>query len=642
MSLSREVKIGNRTVEVPITAMDQVINFFSPKMGQDRFKIRAQMAMVGGYTAADKTRRANQAGSRRETDADTAILPDLRSLREDSQHMLRNSAIAVGAVKTNITKVVGTGLKVKSQLNREVLNLTDEQADKWQRQAEREFLLATDTREIDAERQLTFSLLQGLVLLKTLEDGDVFTNMPRFTRPGSPYKLKLQIIEAARVVNPGSTLPNSMSATTSNIVGGIEKDSNGAPVAYHVCNQHPGGIRYITGKNLTWTRLPAFGNTTGAPLVLHHYDKTRPGQTRGVPYLAPVMEVIKQLGRYTDAEVMAAVVSGMLTTFITNESGDPGQTLPVNPDTAAADPTDTGIELGYGSVVGLLPGEKIDTVNPGRPNPAFDPFVTALCRQIGVALEIPFELLVKHFTASYSAARAALLEAWAYFTRRRHWLVTSFCQPVYEAVITEAIATGRLSAPGFFSDPATRRAYLGTTWIGDAAGQIDPMKEINAAEKRMALNLTTHAEECTALPYGGIDWEAKFPQIVKEKRMMEEAGIDDAKAIPTPPPVAEIEEPAAPETPDKPEDKKDSATTDAISALTDAMAGMNRDLSALANREQPAPVINVHPAPVTVNTPDIQITQAPVNVTVEGNKPGKTRFIKDAQDRIIGAEPAED
>lgn len=529
MSLSREIKIGNRTVEVPVTLMDQVINYFDPRRGQDRFKIRAQMAMAGGYTAADKTRRANQAGSRCETDADSAILPDLRTLREESQNMLRNSAIAVGAVKTNITKVVGTGLKVKPQINRESLNLSDEAADKWERAAEREFLLATDTREIDAERQLTFSLLQALVLLKTLEDGDVFTNMPRFTRPGSPYTLKLQIIEAARVVNQhGLADSNQMAA-------GVEKDATGAPIAYHICNQHPGGVRYRAKQDLSWTRLPAFGKNSGSPLVLHHYDKTRPGQTRGVPYLTPVLEIIKQLGRYTDAEVMAAVVSGMLSVFITTESGDPGNVLTPDPETAAADSTDTGVELGYGSVVGLLPGETVSTVNPGRPNPAFDPFVTALCRQIGVALEIPFELLVKHFTASYSAARAALLEAWAYFNRRRRWLVTSFCQPVYEAIITEAVATGRLSAPGFFSDPAIRRAYLGTIWIGDAPGQIDPLKEINAAEKRMALNLTTHSEECTAMPNGGSDWEAKFPQIVKEKRMMLAAGLDDAKALPIPP-----------------------------------------------------------------------------------------------------------
>lgn len=535
MTLANEITVAGRKVSVPITFMDQVVDFFSPRLGQERFKIRTQMALVGGYTGADRTRPANRLGSRRETDADTAILPDLVTLREDSQHMLRNNAIAIGAVKTNVTKIVGTGLKVKSQINREVLNLPEEDARLWERAAGREFALATDTREIDLERQQSFAMLQGLVLLKTLEDGDVFVSMPRVVRPGSPYGLKLQVIEAARVCNPTGA------PVGGKILAGVEKDTNGAPSIYHVCSHHPAAFRANAAK-LTWTQLPAFGVKTGAPLVLHLFDKMRPGQTRGVPYLAPVIELIKQMGRYTDAEVDAAVVSGLLSVFVTTESGDAADVL--SGDAAATPSTtkDIDIKLGSGSIVGLLPGEKIESVNPGRPNPAFDPFVAAISRQIGMALELPSEVLFKAFTASYSASRAALLEAWTYFNRRRHWLAVSFCQPVYEAVITEAVASGRLKAPGFFADPAVRRAYLGTIWTGDAPGQLDPLKEVSASEKRMALNLTTHDEECTMSPYGGPDWEAKFPQLVKEKQMLREAGLDDAKALPTP--VAPFEDPA--------------------------------------------------------------------------------------------------
>ena len=183
------------------------------------------------------------------------------------------------------------------------------------------------------------------------------------------------------------------------------------------------------------------------------------------------------------------------------------------------------MELGYGSVVGLLPGEKIETVSPGRPNPAFDPFMTSILRQIGMALELPFEILIKHFTASYSASRAALMEAWDYFRRRRHWLVTMLCQPIYEAVITEAVARGRLSAPGFLSDPIVRRAWLGSSWIGDAPYHLDPLKEINAAKERMDTFLTTHEEECAAMPQGGSDWQAKVPQFIKEHQILKENGL---------------------------------------------------------------------------------------------------------------------
>ena len=527
MSLPTTVKIGHRTVDVPVTLADRLIHWFDPIKGQQRYHARLRSALMGGYTSADKTRRANQLGGVREMDADSAILPDLVTLREESQHLSRNNPLASGALKTNITKVIGTGLVVKSQINRRILNMDDEAADAWERAAEREFRLATETREIDAERQLPFSLMQGLVYLRVLEDGDILVNLPRFSRAGSPYRLKLQLIEAARLCNP------QFEADTETRIAGVDKDGSGGPAAYHVVNRHPGNLRMLALRSrrseYSWQTLKAFSKS-GAPLALHLYDKTRPGQTRGVPYLAPVIELIKQLGRYTDAEVMAAVVSGMLTVFVYSETGSPdfgpAPTMD-NPDGDASAQADiTGMEMGYGSVVGIPDGHRIESVNPNRPNTAFDPFYIAITRQIGMALEIPFEVLVKHFTSSYSAARAALEDAWDYFLRRRQWLAVQFCQPIYEAVITEAIVRGRLAAPGFLSDPLIRKAWLGSLWTGDAPNQIDPQKEVNAAKERIALRISTRAEERSRL-LGG-DFEAIQPQILKEEKWLRENNMGQA------------------------------------------------------------------------------------------------------------------
>lgn len=515
-SLAKKITIGKREISVPVTLVDQVVNYFNPRSGAQRFKQRLQMALSGGYTAADKTRRENQKGGRAETDADGAILPDLQTLREDSQHLLRNSPLAVGSIQTNVTHIVGTGLKAKPQIDRTVLRISDDEAQAWERAAQREFFLAVETREFDLERSLPFSLQQAMALLKVLEDGDLFVNLPRLVRPGSPYKIKTQMIEAARICNP------DFAADTATTVCGIEKDINGAPVRYHVASRHPGTVRrYRQNNDISWQTLNAFGERTGAPQVLHLFDKKRPGQTRGVPYLAPVMGLIKQLGRYTDAEVMAAVVNSFLTVFVTTETGDPelGEDMTEN-----TNPYDTtGMELGHGSVIGLTPNAKVTAFDPSRPNTAFDPFIQAVLRQIGVALEIPFELLIKHFTASYSAARAALEEAWGYFVRRRHWLATMFCQPIYEAVIFEAVATGRLRAPGFFSDPMIKRAWLGCLWIGDGKAQIDPLKEINAAARRVELTISSLEEE--SLKFTGTPWEDKLPQILKERKILRENGI---------------------------------------------------------------------------------------------------------------------
>jgi capsid protein len=173
--------------------------------------------------------------------------------------------------------------------------------------------------------------------------------------------------------------------------------------------------------------------------------------------------------------------------------------------------------------VGLRPGEDIEVADPKRPNSSFDPFFLAITRQIGIALGIPYEVLIKHFTASYSAARAALLDAWKHFITWREWLIGTFYQPVYEVFLYEAISSGRLSAPGYFADPLVRMAYSGALWIGPSPGQINPTDEVNAAEKRIDLCLSTRAAETAALTGG--DFETNMRQIRKEKEALEKAGI---------------------------------------------------------------------------------------------------------------------
>jgi len=183
--------------------------------------------------------------------------------------------------------------------------------------------------------------------------------------------------------------------------------------------------------------------------------------------------------------------------------------------------------MGSGAIVGLKTGESIETADPGRPNTSFDPFVKAILQQVGVALEIPFEILIGHFSSSYSASRAALLEAWRFFRGRRKWLSDNFCQLVYEIWLYEAIAAERIWAPGYFSDPIIQKAYAGALWIGDAPSQIDPVKEVDAAEKRLKIGLSTLDEETTNLTGG--DFETNYPRIKKEREMMKEIGMEFEK-----------------------------------------------------------------------------------------------------------------
>lgn len=520
----REIK--RPSIAVNENFIDRAIEFISPTQALKRRQSRMVLALTGGYKGASKSRRGLSEYNPKSGSADADINYDLPTLRDRSRDLVRNNPLGGGAISTTVNSVVGTGIRLNARVNRDILGMTPDEAKEFERQAEYGFGLWAEG--CDIERTLSFYEMQELAFRSTLENGDIVILLPYQRRQDDAFGLKLQAVEADRLCNPNGGMD---SATMS---GGVELDEVGAPKTYHILSVHPGD--YGKAINREWKGYSAFASD-GRPNVLHLFRKLRAGQHRGVPYLAPVIEALKQIERYSDAELMAAVVAGMFTVFIESESGEEFAPMMPTSETGATS-ADEDIKLDYGAVVSLAQGDKIETTGPGRPNAQFDPFVQAVYRQIGVALELPYEVLVKHFTSSYSAARAAILEAWRFFLSRRAWLTRSFCQPVYRAWMTEAIASGYLYAPGFFDSPYYRAAYLGAEWIGPTQGQIDPVKEVQAAEKRLSLKLTTRSEECVAIT--GTDWESKVPQMKYEEELV--GGVTAEKKKPDEEKPDEVEE----------------------------------------------------------------------------------------------------
>jgi lambda family phage portal protein len=495
------------------------------------------------YQGAAVNRRETNTWNPAITDADSATIPDLPRLRARSRDAIRNQPMAGGAIGTTVTNVVGSGLVAQPTIDHQYLGMSTEEAEAWQAHTEREFALWAESKNASLNKSLNFYGLQELAFRSTLENGDVFANTPRKKVAGWPYRLRLQLIEADRVCNP------NFAFNTDRLVEGVEKDEDGAPVAYNVLRQHPGNWLYVTGRSWDWQRLDASNPDTGFPNVIHLYKVLRADQTRGIPMLAPVIEPLKMLNRYQEHVLMAAAVSALFTVFVKSQGAQGIQHMNpalgsavVTQQYPVAEATGNDLRLGSGNVLELMPGEEVEFADPKQPGNQFDPFFLAIVRQIGVALEIPFEILIKHYTASYSAARAAMLDAWKFFLSRRKWLADNFCQPIYEIWLAEAVALGRVNAPGFFADPMIRKAYCGAIWNGPGRGMINEKEESLAMEKRIELGVTTAEEETRA--YNGTSWAAKQQTRVKEKKMRDESGL--------PMPGAQPREniPAPPEEPD--------------------------------------------------------------------------------------------
>jgi lambda family phage portal protein len=506
--------------------LDRVIGYFSPAQGLRRSQARTMSAFLEGtgYVGADRTRRSMRDWFAVGGSPDRDTLRDLPTLRARSRDLLRNAPLALGAINTNVTSVIGTGLMVNPTIDHDALGMTPLDAGTWQRKTQAEFRLWCEQRDqFDIESKLDFYQAQAVAFRSALESGDVFVALPDVMRPGGVYGLKVQLIEADRCCNP-----DNRADVEGDFKAGIKQEDSGRPSQYAFARFHPGEFR--TGQS--WTIVDAFGAKTGRRNVLHIFEALRPGFRRGVPYLAPVIESLKQLGRYTEAELMAAVVAGMFTVFIEQAAGGGDPDSDPNGFAGTGEPGDHDDEmsLGYGAVGFLNAGEKASPVNPGRPNAQFDPFVKSILTQVGVALQLPLEVLIKHFAASYSASRAALLEAWRFFKVRRQWISSEFCQPIYEAWLAEAVAGGRISAPGFFLDPAIRFAYSQAEWLGDGPGSIDPLKEVTASVKKIDAGLSNLKKESAALD--GSDWRTTTIQRGEEVALRRSLGLDEV--IPKP------------------------------------------------------------------------------------------------------------
>lgn len=513
---------------VALSRLDRMVAAVSPRLGLRRLenKVRMEAALrffgPGQYTGARTDRPATKNWTPRLGGPNSDSAPDLPGLRARSADLERNSPLATGAVHTIVTTTVGVGLKATARIDRELLGLSDEAADAWERKADRIFDWWCDSKACDVSGRHTFYQLQDLALRSTVVRGDALGIRRFVERPGEVLATKLQLVEGDRISTPDGRVDDEQ------LFLGVELDRDGRHVRYHVRDVDPGDYNFRGARS--WTAVNVIGPESGELRALLIARPTRVGQIRGVPALAPVIEHLKQLDRFTEAELTAAVVSAFFTVFIKSATPDTDGLPDMTPTNAAGQPeaplpTDTrDINMGPGRVVGLAPGEEIQFADPSRPNASFDPFVLAILRQVGVALELPFEFLVKHFTASYSASRAAILEAWRSVMSRRTWLVADFCQPCREWVIAEAVLRGYLAAPGFFDDPLVRAAYCKAEWTGPAMGQLNPTDEITAAKERIAVGVSTRQIEAASLM--GQNWEAVHVQLAKERRWRVRDGLD--------------------------------------------------------------------------------------------------------------------
>jgi len=520
---------------IKLNLIDRAVRYLNPSAGLERVRGRAAFSRLEehGFITGGSSKRSMRGWEPPEQTADQDIIPKLSKMRASSRDLYMNTPLATGALRRLKGNAIGFGLRLQCRIDRETLGIDDKKADEWELNTEREWLSYSESIECDASRTLKFPQLTAQAFFSTLLNGDTFTLLPKIERAGQVYDTRIHLVEGDYVCNP------SFLMDTNAIAGGVEVDDWGAPIAYHFRKSMPHSqIDFGAYGVNKWERIPVYGEESGRQQVFHLFDKERPGQRRGFPFVTPIVDELKQITRLSKAEIEAAIINSYFTVFV--KSSSPVADIMGSgyvPPSAGYAPGTVGTsilnsdderdeklyEMGKGNVIEMDPDESIDIADPKRPNANFEPFFLAIVKQIGSAINIPFEQLMLHFNASYSASRAAIQEAWKFYRERRLWVSEYFCQPIYTEWMVEAISKGRIIAPGFFSDPVIQSAWLGSAWIGPGQGQLDPLRETKASVMRIQNFLTTYEDEYVALT--GKDWRGGVNRRSREEELLSDKGL---------------------------------------------------------------------------------------------------------------------
>lgn len=501
-------------------------------MSKEKNRAKSPPSVVNsGYSdgGASVTRNTLKTYQPKHYSAKEDIDKNLATLRDRAHDLAINSAVGAAAINTQATNVVGVGLKLFPRINAKVLGVTPEFARDWARQTKQEFeLWANSAFACDFMRRNNFAELQRIAFISYLVDGDCFCLFRRREPTAdNPYSLKLQLIDAQRVSNPidsgtfaaiGNVEMKKVNSDN-RIVNGIEVDRNGALVAIWISNRLWNEPTTLMPE-LHWQRVRWYGRDTHERNVLHICADTRPDQFRGVPLLAPVIEPLKQISRYADAELTSAIIKSFFSIFFVQPLSnlDVTSVLGDRDEDGKAIVDVSEYRLGPATMAALPKGVDVKAVDSANAQSTFEPFMGAFVKQIGAAIGIPEEILLKTFNASYSASRAALLQAQDEFRQRKGWFVQDFCRPIYEQFLMEAVALGRIKAQGFFDDPIKRAAWSAADWFSEQTHFIDPVKEAEGMRLRIALGLTTREKE--AAEFGGLDFWDNLEHLGQESKAM--------------------------------------------------------------------------------------------------------------------------
>jgi lambda family phage portal protein len=426
-----------------------------------------------------------------------------------SRDIIRKDGWASKAVDEWVCNAIGTGIKPQSM--HPTLAIKEKLQALWSLWA----------NEADAAGMTDIYGLQALAFRSMVEGGECFARRHDCDlREGLSVPLQFQLIEAEQ-------LPFYLARPTPNTPQGnvvrasIEFDPSGRRTAYYFYKQHP-GERIFFPTDLELMRVPAAE-------VMHLFRSLRPGQLRGVPWMANALVRLWELDQYDDAELLRKKFAAMMMGFITRQNPDDA----FFPNATPQEATDAGgvagsgeqgvavAQLEAGTMTELEPGEDVKFSEPADVGGNYESFERIQLLRIAAGLGLPYDMLTGDLSkTSYSSIRAGILS----FRRLCEQIqfgvfIYQFCRPTWRAFVEQAVLAGKLDARDYM---ANRDDYLAVQWHTPKWAWVDPEKDVKAEIIAIRSGLKARSMSINEM---GLDEEEVDRQIARDNERADELGL---------------------------------------------------------------------------------------------------------------------
>jgi lambda family phage portal protein len=500
----------------------------------------AEKAIGGGLEGAERTSRETFNWRPAIISPDRQINPVKDEADARGRDSVQNDGYATGAVHTHRDSIVGSQFRLNAQPAYDLLGATEEWAEEFQAVVEGRFNLIADSPEcwLDASRMNTLTGMVRLAVGGFLFTGEVLATAEWIRQVSRPFSTAIQMVSPIRLSNPDGVADDKF------LRKGVRRNIFGEPVSYSFQLAHPYDY-FLDPSALQWREVPA-RKPWGRRQVLHIIEQLQPDQTRGIADMVSVLKEMRMTKKFQDITLQSAVVNATYAAAVESEL----------PKEVVFGAMGAG-QNGFGSMLGdymtalqsyigasgniaidgvkmphLFPGTKLSLHQAGTPGGVGTGYEESLLRHIAAALGLSYEEFSKDFTkTNYSSARASMGQTWKYMQGRKKVVADKFAGMIYALWFEEEMNAGRVPLPpGFtldtyYSDPVKREALLACDWIGASRGQIDELKETQAALMRIKGGLSTWEKECGRL---GEDYRRLFKQQSRERRMQQSLNLSFA------------------------------------------------------------------------------------------------------------------